>query len=92
MKGNMQNRLSTSPTLSTLDIRFRDLNENYTELLKANLKDNLEDLILQIALKVYHNADNIYRQASEGLLDDDVDEVDDNEQDIIRGMIKDILK
>lgn len=50
------------------------------------------DLMLQVALDVYEKRDDIYRQASEGLLDDDHEEVDMNVSDIIEEMIEEVLQ
>ena len=40
------------------------MTDEYIDLLKANLKDTLQDLIVEIAIDVYENANNINRSAS----------------------------
>jgi len=46
--------------------------------------DALEDFITDLAFAVYEDSDQIFRQASEGLTGDMVDEMRDNAKDIIR--------
>jgi hypothetical protein len=57
-----------------------------------HLKDQLQDLIHTIALEVYEARDDIYSSASEGLLDDDHEQVDMNASDIIMQIVKEKLK
>jgi len=57
-----------------------------------HLKDQLQDLIHTIALEVYEARDDIYSSASEGLLDDDHEQVDMNASDIIMDIVKQRLK
>lgn len=46
--------------------------------------DALENLLTELAFIVYEDSDQIFREASEGLTGDMVDEMRDNAQDIIR--------
>jgi hypothetical protein len=57
-----------------------------------HLKDQLQDLIHTIALEVYEAREDIYSSASEGLLDDDHEQVDMNASDIILDIVKERLK
>jgi hypothetical protein len=57
-----------------------------------HLRDQLQDLIHTIALEVYEARDDIYSSASEGLLDDDHEQVDMNASDIIMQIVKEKLK
>jgi len=57
-----------------------------------HLRDQLQDLIHTIALEVYEARDDIYSCASEGLLDDDHEQVDMNASDIIMQIVKEKLK
>jgi hypothetical protein len=57
-----------------------------------HLKDQLQDLIHTIALEVYEAREDIYSSASEGLLDNDHEQVDMNASDIILDIVKERLK
>jgi hypothetical protein len=57
-----------------------------------HLRDQLQDLIHTIALEVYEAREDIYSSASEGLLDDDHEQVDMNASDIILDIVKERLK
>ena len=57
-----------------------------------HLNDAIEDYVIGIAVDVYAKRDEIYQQASEGLLDDDHEQVDMNAMDIIIDMVKEEMK
>jgi len=62
---------------------------------RANMKylnDAIFEFVKEIAQEVYDSHDEIYSQASEGLLDDDHEEVDMNATDIITEMINERMK
>lgn len=55
--------------------------------------DALENLLTELAFTVYEDSDQIFRQASEGLTGDMVDEMRDNASDIIRyEYVQELLK
>jgi len=56
------------------------------------IKDNIKDLVTEIAMEVYRNHDNIQKEAMEGLLDDDVDEMELEEESIIENIIRERIK
>jgi hypothetical protein len=61
--------------------------------LYAYFNDALEDLITELAFTVYEDTDQIFREASEGLTGDMVDEMQDNAMDIIRYQyVQELLK
>ena len=68
-------------------VQSRQNHDNNRDNLKF-IYDAVEDLIMEIAWDVYERSDSIHSEACEGLLDDDVDEVEMNARDIIQEMIK----
>ena len=57
-----------------------------------HIKDSIFDFTMEIAWDVFERSDSILSEASEGLLDDGHEEVNDNARDIIMDMINERLK
>jgi len=56
------------------------------------INDAIFEFVKEIAQEVYDKHDEIYREASEGLLDDDHEQVDMNVNDFIMEMINERMK
>jgi hypothetical protein len=56
------------------------------------IKDCVKDLVTEIVMEVYRNHDKIQKEAMEGLLDDDVDEMELEEESIIENIIRERIK